>query len=160
MHMNINSRPYRLKFFFEFLLSRYIGMFVMAYLSIPQSLIDFRWLVFCLWIKKGEKLINFSKVSHNFPSCMYKKKSKNFKSSVPVDAVINFNSKKTEFKNPYWFSRKIQKTMNFYRFSFLMGKCTHFQVPLSLSAIIPIRKFIQISALLIIKELFAFFLMV
>ena len=135
-------------------------MFVMTYLSIPQSLIDFRWLVFCLWIKKGEKLINFSKLSQNFPSCMYTKNSKNFKSSVPVDAVINFKSKKTEFKNPYWFSRKIQKTLNFCRFSFLMGKCTHFQVPLSLSAIITIRKFIQISALLIIKELFAFFLMV
>ena len=109
-------------FFFEFLLSRYIGMFVMAYLSIPQSLIDFRWLVFCLWIKKGEKLINFSKVSHNFPSCMYKKNSKNFKSSVPVDAVINFNSKKNRVQKSLLDIKKNTKNYEFLPFLVSYGK--------------------------------------
>jgi hypothetical protein len=40
---------------------------------------------------------------------MYKKNSKIFKSSVPVDAVINFNSKKLNSKIPIGSQEKYKK---------------------------------------------------
>ena len=107
---------------FTFPLHSYVCHGLFKYSPKSSLSLYFRWLVFCLWIKKGEKLINFSKVSQNFPSCMYKKNSKNFKSSVPVDAVINFNSKKNRVQKSLLDLKKNTKNYEFLPFLVSYGK--------------------------------------